>query len=177
MNVVAITGSLRAASSNTALLRAAAAMAPEDMTVTVFEAIGGLPHFNPDLDEEGMDPPAPVAAFRALLGAADGFILSSPEYVHSLPGAFKNALDWVVSSGQFVGKPMLIVTTSPGGLGHASLVEILTVMSGNVLAEATVAVRAARNAFDEDGRLTDEKTAEALRNGLAALAAAIGEQA
>ena len=93
MKIIAISGSLRARSSNLALLRAAAALAPEEIEVAIYEGLGALPHFNPDDDEEGATPPAPVAALRALLADADGIVISTPEYAHGLPGSLKNALD------------------------------------------------------------------------------------
>ena len=96
MRILAISGSLRAASSNTALLRAAGALAPEGVEVVLYEGLAGLPHFNPDLDDldTGTAPPA-VVGFRSRLDASDGVSISSPEYAHGVPGAMKNAIDWV----------------------------------------------------------------------------------
>jgi len=95
MQILAISGSLRAASTNTTLLKAAAALAPEDVMFNLYDGLGDLPHFNPDLDE---DPPhATVAEFRFQLGKSAGVIFSSPEYAHGVPGVLKNALDWVVA--------------------------------------------------------------------------------
>ncbi len=84
MKIVAISGSLRAGSSNSAVLRAAAGLVPQDMELILYEGIGGLPHFNPDLDGEGQPPMPEVGAFRAALEAADGVIISSPEYAHGV---------------------------------------------------------------------------------------------
>ena len=106
MRVFAITGSLRAVSSNTALLEAAAALAPPGMEIAVFRRLGDLPLFNPDLDGEGHAPPSEVAALRAQVASAGGVIISSPEYAHGVPGAMKNALDWLVSYPEFAGKPV-----------------------------------------------------------------------
>ena len=97
MKILAISGSLRRVSSNSTLLRAATLLAPEGMEITLFEGLGGLPHFNPDL--EGTEPPS-VPDFRARLQAADGVLICSPEYAHGVPGVLKNALDWVVGSGR-----------------------------------------------------------------------------
>jgi len=113
MNVVAISGSLRSGSSNAALLRAAAALAPAGMEFVFYEALGNLPHFNPDLDTD--TPPKSVKELRALLAACDGVLISSPEYVHGIPGSMKNALDWLVSSGELYGKPVVLLTASPSG--------------------------------------------------------------
>jgi len=97
--VLALSGSLRGDSSNGALLRAALALAPSTLAITYdTQSIAALPHFNPDLDTA--EPPAAVRAFRERLGAAEGVIICSPEYAHGVPGALKNALDWIVSSGE-----------------------------------------------------------------------------
>ena len=135
MKIIAISGSLRARSSNLALLRAAVAMAPEGMEVVIFDGLASLPHFNPDEDEEGTTPPAPVAALRTLLADAGGIVISTPEYAHGLPGSLKNMLDWLVSDGALVDKPVAILSASPigGQFAQASLVEILTTMNWRVL--------------------------------------------
>ena len=141
MKLVGISGSLRAGSSNAAVLRAAAKLAPPDITIDVWEGLGGLPHFNPDLDQE--DPPQPVREFRERLRSADGVIISSPEYAHGMPGALKNALDWLASDGTLIDKPVVIVTIAPtyGEFAHAQLVEVLTTMSWNVLTGAWLMLR------------------------------------
>jgi len=110
MRILAISGSLRAASTNTALLRGLAAVAPGQ--VTVFDGLAGLPAFSPDL--EGALTPAPVLAFATAV-AADGLVIACPEYIHALPGAFKNALDWLVSRQELVGKPIALIHASHRG--------------------------------------------------------------
>jgi NAD(P)H-dependent FMN reductase len=86
MQILAISGSLRAASTNTNLLKAAAALAPEDVTLSLYDGLGDLPPFNPDVDK---DPPhAAVADFRSQLRQSDGVIFSTPEYAHGVPGVF-----------------------------------------------------------------------------------------
>src|SRR5262245_21657419 len=97
MKILAISGSLRAHSSNAAILRAMAALAPPDVDIELYEELGRLPHFNPDLDQEGAVAPRPVADFRRRLAAADGVVICSPEYAHGTPGSLKNGLDWLVS--------------------------------------------------------------------------------
>jgi NAD(P)H-dependent FMN reductase len=135
MKIIAICGSLRAQSSNRALLQAAVKAAPEGMEVTIYEGLAGLPHFNPDDDEEGTTPPPAVAELRALLAAADGILISSPEYAHGVPGSLKNALDWLVSDGALVDKPIALINASPvgGQYAQASLVETLTTMNWRVV--------------------------------------------
>src|ERR1041385_679915 len=98
MRILAISGSLRASSSNTALLQAAAELVPEDVEVVLYEGLGDLPHFNPDLDGETVAPA--VSGWRSKLRDADGVVFSVPEYAHGVPGVLKNSLDWVVGSGE-----------------------------------------------------------------------------
>lgn len=176
MRIVCISGSLRADSSNVRVLRAAARLVPPDVALETFDGLGGLPHFNPDLD--GDEPPAPVRELRARLASADGLLLSSPEYAHGVPGTLKNALDWVVSSGELVGVPVLLVTASPGGgaLAHASLAQTLGVMSAEVLA-ASFATPLARAHVRPDGAVTELRLEAQLRAGLDALVQAARRRA
>ena len=113
MNFLAISGSARSGSINTALLRAISEVAPAGISVTVFDRIGELPVFSPDL--EGERTPAPVAAFKQAISACDGLILASPEYVRTLPGGLKNAIDWLVSGEEIVGKPTVVAHASYRG--------------------------------------------------------------
>ncbi|MGZ6028656.1 MAG: NADPH-dependent FMN reductase [Myxococcaceae bacterium] len=176
MRILGISGSLRAESSNARLLRAAAGLVPPGVALVTFQGLGDLPHFNPDLD--GDLPPEPVRAFRALLGSVDGLLISSPEYAHGVPGTLKNALDWVVSSGELVGLPVLLVTASPGGgaLAHAALVETLAVMTADVLG-ASFATPLARAHVRPDGALTEPGLEAQLRAALEALVEAAGRHA
>jgi len=134
VKIIGISGSLRAGSSNAAVLRTL----PE---IEIWEGLGELPHFNPDLD--GDEPPSVVREFRDLLRAADGVIICSPEYAHGIPGSLKNALDWLVSDGTLVGKPVVVITTAPtyGQFAHDQLVEVLTTMQWNVLRDASLQLR------------------------------------
>src|SRR4051812_31384140 len=116
MKLLAISGSLRDVSSTAALVRAVARLAPANVTVEGF-GVGALPHFSPDLDVEPL--PEPVAALRAAIGAAAGLVITSPEYAHGMPGALKNALDWVVSATEPIDKPVLLISASPSGAAHA----------------------------------------------------------
>jgi chromate reductase, NAD(P)H dehydrogenase (quinone) len=169
MNIVAISGSLRANSSNAALLRAAARVAPEGVSVTFYEGLGELPHFNPDLDEEGSVPPPPVRELRELLIAADAVVISSPEYAHGVPGAFKNMLDWLVSAGELVGKPVALWNASPAGgeFAQNAILETLRTMNWRVVEEASRVKPFVRRKIA--GEVTDEETLAALRECLRAL--------
>jgi chromate reductase len=175
VRILAISGSLRAASSNTALLRAAVSLAPEGVEVVLYEGLVSLPHFNPDLDDldAGTAPPT-VMDFRSQLDASDGVLISSPEYAHGVPGALKNAIDWVVSSGQIYEKPVALLNASMGAThAYASLAETLTTADANIIEEASVRVGLPTNRIDEAGILADTKLSGALRAAVAAFARAI----
>ena len=104
VRLLAISGSLRAVSTNTALLKAAMLLQPAGMQIEFYEGLATLPHFNPD-DDVAPLPPA-VADWRAKVAAADGLLISSPEYARGIPGSLKNALDWLVSGPEHPGKPI-----------------------------------------------------------------------
>ncbi|MDR2330342.1 MAG: NAD(P)H-dependent oxidoreductase [Comamonas sp.] len=113
MQLLAISGSARAASTNTALLRALGHIAPAGLAIEVFQDLAALPVFSPDL--EGALTPAPVLAFVQQVQAADGLLISSPEYVRALPGGLKNAIDWLVSREEIIQKPVALVHASHRG--------------------------------------------------------------
>ncbi|HEL4243627.1 NAD(P)H-dependent oxidoreductase [Stenotrophomonas maltophilia] len=113
MKILAISGSLRRQSTNTALLRALQAIAPTDIELEVYTGIGDLPVFSPDL--EGADEPGSVTDFKAAIAQSDGVLVCSPEYVRGIPGGLKNAIDWLVSGDQIVGRPIALVHASHRG--------------------------------------------------------------
>lgn len=110
--ILAISGSLQSRSSNTAIIRLAAKLADDRTSVDIFDSLQELPYFNPELDVE----PAPrsVADLRARVGSADAVLIASPEYAHEMPGVLKNALDWLVSSGELYGKRVAVLCAAPG---------------------------------------------------------------
>jgi chromate reductase len=173
MRILAISGSLRRASSNTALLRAAAALAPEGIEVVWYSGLGDLPHFNPDVEEVEPLPPS-VADLRAQVREADGLLISSPEYAHGVPGVMKNALDWLVGGEEFIWKPVALLNASPRAThAQASLIETITTMSGRVVAEASIALPLLGRKIDEAGIVADPEMSSALRAALTAFARAI----
>jgi chromate reductase, NAD(P)H dehydrogenase (quinone) len=173
MKIVAISGSLRSGSSNTAALRAAARLAPAGVEVTLFDGIAGLPFFNPDLD--GAEVPAPVAGFRAAIGDADGLLISSPEYARGVAGVMKNALDWLVASLEFPGKPVALINTSPRAThALAALRLTLETMSARIVDEACVTLPLLGSASGEDDIVGSEELSGLLREAMTRLAAAIG---
>ncbi len=149
MRLFAISGSLRAASSNTALVRALAALAPDGVEVDIYDELSAVPAFNPDIDDRAT--PESVRAFRRRIDRADAVLISSPEYAHGVPGVLKNALDWIVGSGELMDKPIALVNASPRAtLAYASLAETLTVMSGRLIPGASVVVSVPNGATAHD---------------------------
>jgi NAD(P)H-dependent FMN reductase len=167
--ILGVSGSLRARSANTALLRAAAIVAPEHVRITLYEGLGALPHFNPDVEAVAL--PAPVAAWRALVGAADAVLISTPEYAHGVPGVLKNALDWLVGGVECYRKPVALLHPSPFAThANASLTEILTTMAANVVAPACVTLPVAGRNLDAADIVADPDLAGALQLALTTLA-------
>lgn len=172
MELLAIPGSLRSTSSNRTLLEAAAALAPDGVTVSLSDHLGMLPHFNPDLD--GDAPPLTVAAWRSAVGSADGLLISTPEYAHGLPGAFKNGLDWLVSDPAMLAKPVAVWQASARGAhAHAALIEILTTMSMVVVPEAAVTLPLLDAPIERETLVGTPELSRLLRDALAAFARAI----
>ena len=171
-HLLTVSGSLRTGSSNTALLTAAALVAPPTVTVSPFDALAALPAFSPDLEESGPVPNA-VADWRAALAAADAVLISSPEYAHGMPGVLKNALDWVVGSGELVGKRVGLLSASAASrFAHPQLVEVLSVMSAARVAEATVVLDVPRRGATAEQLAADPVVAPALAAAVAALLSA-----
>lgn len=170
MHVVGLSGSLRSGSSNARLLRAAAKMAADWARFTFYDRqIGELPHFSPDLDAEGSVAPLAVAELRGLLASADAVLVCCPEYAHGVPGSFKNALDWIVSSGELTDKPVALIMASASGAAQAlaALVPTLRVIGANLVFDCSLVL--ASTYFAEDGTISEERTAEAVREALGAL--------
>jgi chromate reductase len=152
--ILAISGSLRARSTNTTLLLAAARLAPSNVQIELYTELGSLPLFNPDLDGKE---PEPVRKFQAALAAADGILICSPEYAHGVSGAMKNALDWLVSDVNLVGKPVALINASPRATyAQEALLETLRTMSWNVVADASRTVPVPRPGLSVDEILADE---------------------
>jgi chromate reductase len=175
VHILAISGSLQATGTITTFVRAIVALAPENMACTLYDGLADLPHFSPDRD--GDDPPASVKDWRSSLRAADSALICTPEYAYGMPGSLKNALEWIVSSGEFVNKPVAALSASPyptgGAQAHASLLLTLTALNAVVAEGATLTVPLVRTKMDANGTVSDAATAEALRSVLDALARAI----
>ena len=167
MHILALSGSLRAASINSALLRAAARLAGPDVQVHVSTCIARLPLFNPDLDPA--EQPA-VLALYAEVQAADALLIASPEYAHGISGAMKNALDWMVSFEPCVAKPVAVLNASPRAhIADSALREILKTMSAEIVEDASVSIPLLGAHLSEDGMVADAMVSQAVRQVLAAL--------
>jgi NAD(P)H-dependent FMN reductase len=173
MKIVAISGSLRNGSSNTSVLRAAARLAPAGVQVMLFDGIAGLPFFNPDLD--GKEVPAPVAAFRAIIGDADALLISSPEYARGVAGVMKNALDWLVASVEFPGKPVALINTSPRAThALAALRLTLETMSARIVDDACITLPLLGAANGEGDIVGNAELAGAVSKAMSRFVAAVG---
>ena len=165
-----IAGSLRRDSFNAALLREAQALAPAATRMEIVD-LAPLPLYNRDLEDDGV--PAPVEDFRQALAAADGLVVATPEYNYSIPGVLKNAIDWASRppDSPLDGKPMAIMGAG-GRFGtvraQMHLREIALHNSMRVMIDPEVFVAGAWSAFDDQGRLTDERLRERVRQLMAA---------
>jgi chromate reductase, NAD(P)H dehydrogenase (quinone) len=166
-NVFAISGSLRAGSSNHAILQHMGKIMPPGVSYVIYDKLGTIPAFDPGLD--GEDPPVSVTNFRKYLSDADAIIVCTPEYAYGVPGALKNALDWTVSSGSFSGKPVALITASTGGQNaHEAMIKILGALDAKLRTETTLLIPFVRTKI-EDGTVSDEETVNKLQNVLNSL--------
>jgi chromate reductase, NAD(P)H dehydrogenase (quinone) len=171
LQILAISGSLRKLSSNTSLLQAAIILSPENVEMEMYGGLGDLPHFNPDLEPTELPS---VIDLQKQLRSADGLIISSPEYAHGIPGALKNALDWLVSGEEFVGKPIGLFNASPRAIhAQASLTEIITTMAGRIVPEASITVSLLGKNLDTTGIVNDPEISSQLKTAIATFAIAI----
>jgi NAD(P)H-dependent FMN reductase len=168
-----VTGSLRAGSTNTALLHTAQAVAPEGVATQLYEGLGRLPLFNPDEDTVPLHPA--VADLRAAIAGADALLFSTPEYAGALPGPFKNLLDWTVGGGESYGKPVAWLNASglPTGAAeaHRSLRSVLGYTGCDIVERACAHIPVGRSAVGSDGLIVDGAICKEIGNALGALSA------
>jgi chromate reductase len=160
MKVLAISGSLRADSHNSKLLRAAAELFPAGVEVEIWDGLREVPPY--DEDDDGADAPAAVAQLRAAIAGADALFFATPEYNHSSPGALKNAIDWAsrpAGASVFLNTPVAVVGASTGAFGalwaQAELRKVLGATGARVV-DGELALGHAHERFAEDGGLRDE---------------------
>jgi chromate reductase, NAD(P)H dehydrogenase (quinone) len=167
--VLGLCGSLRAASVNHAVLRAAAAVAPRGVRVELYPSLAPLPLFNPDLDATTL---APVAQLRERIVTADAVLIASPEYARGVSGVIKNALDWLVGDDTWVAKPVAVLNTSPRAQhAHAALCETLRTMSARLIENACISLPILGSGLDARGIAANADHAARLRAALLALTA------
>ncbi|WP_313137961.1 NADPH-dependent FMN reductase [Paracoccus jeotgali] len=183
VRILGISGSLRQASFNTALLRAAQELMPEG-TELVSGSIAEIPLYNGD-DETASGIPSPVQELKEQIAGAAGLLLFTPEYNNSMPGVFKNAIDWASRPASdigrvFGGKPVAVLGASPGGFGtilsQNAWLSVLRTLGTRPWFEGRVMVSRAGSVFDDQGRLTDEQTRLRLAVFLAGFADFAGAQ-
>ncbi len=170
IRILAISGSLRAGSVNSAIVQAAGRLAPEGVEIDVYDGLADLPHFNPDLDHEPVA--AAVTALRERAQAADGVLLCVPEYAFGIPGSFKNALDWTVRSGELAAKPVAVVRAahpSRGARGNAALRLVLSALSAEIFDDLVLSVPVASTQLGASGELRPSEL-EGVRRAVAAFA-------
>ena len=163
VKLLALSGSLRKASYNTATIKALKSLAPSNIEIMIGR-IGELPLFNPDC--EGEDIPA-LMKLKSDLNESSGVIISSPEYAHGISAPMKNALDWLVSGEDFPYIPIMLINTSPRA-SHAleALKEVLRTMSGNIIESAYVSIPLLGSGLDSEGIVANHEMATALQSGL-----------
>ena len=166
MKVLAVSGSLREASSNTTVLRAFGLLASPDVAFSLHPPLDGLPFFNSDVEEAGL-PPA-VKEWRSSIGNADALVIFSPEYAHGVSGVLKNALDWLVGGIEINGKPVAVVNARPQAtIAHRALVETLRIMGARVVDQTAVPLTGRK--IDGEGIASDPELSGLLRSVLSTL--------
>lgn len=155
--IFAISGSTRTNSSNARLLKVIAERTTSKYAVEIFEGLTFIPHFNPDLDTE--TPPEAVTAFREKVKNADAIITCTPEYIFSLPGSLKNALEWMVSTVIFTDKPVGLITASAhGAKGKEELELIMRTIGARFNDSTQLLIQGIKGKIDMDGHITHEAT-------------------
>jgi len=163
LRILALSGSLRKHSYNSAVINALKVLAPSNVEIVVGE-IADLPLFNPDRENENI---SPLENLKKSLDESSGLILATPEYAHGISGPLKNALDWLVSGVEFPYKPVMLINTSPRA-SHAQthLREVLITMSGNIIEKAYVSIPLLSSGLDCDGIIKNNGIASILQAGL-----------
>ncbi|WP_165792278.1 NADPH-dependent FMN reductase [Thalassospira lohafexi] len=172
-HVLAICGSLRAQSINRTLLLAAQKCGQaHGLEIHLYDGLGNLPIFNPDNEET---PPKSVLDFRAKLAQSDAVLIASPEYAHGVTGAIKNALDWVVASGEFMQMPVAAINASGRAtIAQAALIETIRTMDANIIEQACLTIALNGKNYSAEDILNDPETVGLLDQSLGVLKNVIG---
>jgi len=159
--ILAISGSTKSRSTCLSIIKFIGSQFVENMDLSIYNDIDQLPHFNPELDNE--TPPQEVVAFRNLIEEADGVLFCTPEYVFSLPGSLKNAIEWTVSTTLFSNKPVaMIVAAALGRNAFESLSKIMTTIEAVIPDDSKLLIGGAKGKVSGDGKVTDKLTQEAI---------------
>jgi len=157
IKILVISGSTRRASSNLNLINAIADLTSEVFAITIFDGLSGLPHFNPDIDNENV--PLQVTDYRKQIKEADGVLFCTPEYAIGVPGALKNAIDWTVSSMEFSKKPIALITASLSGeKAHQSLLGTLLIIEAKMTTDTQLLISFVKTKVTSDGKIIDSMT-------------------
>ena len=175
MRILGISGSLRQASTNTRLLEAAASYLPASVHFDLFSALNQLPHFNPDVAPEDC---AALMQFIAVVKAADGLIISTPEYARGYPGSLKNALDWLVGTDAFIEKPFMLLNASERAThAQTSLIVVLTTMSGIHIENASATIHLLGKTLRAEQILENREYANIIQTSLTTFLHALASKA
>ncbi len=176
VHILLASGSLRHASTNTAVLKTAAELAPRGVEMTLYEGMSDLPHFNPDGDREGEPVHPAVAALREQINAAEAILICTPEYAGALPGALKNLLEWTVGDASTYRKPVAWINAAgpaaPTGAAdaHQSLRKVLGYVHADIVEAACVRIPLTRDAIGPAGTVDDEMVRQQIAGVLLTLA-------
>jgi len=161
--IIAISGSTRKDSSNFKILQYISSQFRSEFELDIFEDLDKLPHFNPDLDIDNA--PKEIVALRNKINDAQGVVICTPEYVFSLPGSLKNALEWFVSTTIFSNKKVGLVTASASGeMAHEQLLLIMKTLGADFNSNTQLLIQGIRGKINAEGKIIDSETAISLQN-------------
>jgi chromate reductase, NAD(P)H dehydrogenase (quinone) len=156
-NILAISGSLRAKSANLTIIENIGKIFADKINLKIYDGLANLPYFNPDLEKA--KPAAEVVDFRCQIREADGVLICTPEYVFSIPGVLKNALEWTVGTNDFSGKPTALITASSSGeKAHESLFLVLKTIEAKINQDSALLISGARGKINVEGAISDVTT-------------------
>ncbi|MFT3932141.1 MAG: NAD(P)H-dependent oxidoreductase [Chitinophagaceae bacterium] len=172
IKILAVSGSLRANSSNAVILNAIEKMLPPEIEFFIYKGLGDLPHFN-----DAEEPSITVNVWRKHLLDTDAVLICTPEYAFGVPGSLKNALDWTVGSGELVNKPLALITASTAGdRAHAAFLQIFTALSAKIPDGAALLISYVRSKLNAEGHITDVPTKDAIQSVLNNLIAYVQQE-
>jgi len=173
-NILAIIGSASTNSTNLKLVETIARLTKNEFNVTIYNELKKLPHFDPELSTD--NPPKEILEFRQSIEEADGIIISTPEYVFSIPSGLKNAIEWCISTIVFSDKPTGLITASASGeKGHEELQLIMRTAMAKFTNETTLLIHGVKGKFNAQGNVSDEETKKQLDNFIKAFVKLIHE--